>query len=87
MTARDGRLDALLQLLDRVRRAGRDGDDGAAAGVVLDAYVRAVTDLRALVRAARERLARAESAVAEAKEFTRRRRRKAVKIAARSHTR
>ncbi|OFW04173.1 MAG: hypothetical protein A3I61_09305 [Acidobacteria bacterium RIFCSPLOWO2_02_FULL_68_18] len=84
MNQPDLRFDAVLALLDRVGRA-REGDSGAgvAAGAVLEAYGRAVRELRAAARDARTRIEGAAATVAEARDHARLRRRRASKIAAR----
>ncbi len=82
MNARDPQIESLLARLDRIR-GGEEALDIASA---LDAYTRAVGEMRAIALDARRRLEQAAVAIAEAREHTRRRRRRADKQArARPH--
>jgi hypothetical protein len=76
------RLDA-AQLVDRLKSAVAAAERGdASAAAVLDIYRRVTGEFRALTADAVDRLDRAEAVIAGAREFARRRRRRAVKIAA-----
>lgn len=90
------RLDEVLRLVDglasitqefeRITPAdARPGTDALPARLVLDAYVRAVGGLRAVVLEARRCVERTTTHVMEAEAFARRRGRRARKAAARLH--
>jgi hypothetical protein len=70
------------ELQQAVSRGGWDACDAVTARVVFAVYDRAVRELRAVALEARGRIERAEAVLAEAREFSRRRRRCAAKIAA-----
>ena len=71
-------LESILVLLDRVRR----GADDVRTDTALDTYGRAVRALRMVAIDSRERIDGASVAIAEAREWARRRRRRAAKKAA-----
>jgi hypothetical protein len=77
------RRDDAAQLVDRLKSAIASAAGGdASIAAVLDTYRRVTGEFRALTADAAERLDRAEAVIAEAREFARRRRRRAVKLAA-----
>jgi hypothetical protein len=80
-------LEVLESITPELRRAASsgawDGYEAITARVALEIYDRAVRELRAVALDTRTRLRRAEAACADAREFARRRRRRAGKIALR----
>lgn len=77
-------VEPLLAELKGVTAAAQTGADDLSAPAVLDVYVRAVREFRAVAVEARGRIERAASVVAEAREAARRHRRRAAKAAARA---
>jgi hypothetical protein len=62
--------------LDRVRR----GDEAADVPTALEAYIRVVRDMRAVALDARRRIEQGAAVTADAREYARRRRRRAQKV-------
>lgn len=71
-------------LLDELRRMTAPTNAEPSVRAVLDVYVQAVGELRGVAREARGRIERAAAAVADAREFARRRRKRAAKRARRA---
>ena len=73
MTARPDQVQPLLAELQRVTVAAQSGAE-LSVRAVLDMYIQAVAELRAVALEARGRIERSAAVVAEAREFARRRR-------------